>query len=361
MDILAFNQPYLSQAGFREVFHAAGHRSISIGWYDEGCDIVTKQDVLHYEEALALLPSGFKPERVVYFDHSEPLRVFGLETLSIPTVVHLVDTHIHSRWHPLLAGCFDDTLLAMSGYSECFGRTNWLPSPRWFPLWARCLGAAPTAAREIPVSFRGTFGPTHPKRQGFFDRVGESVKGDFGSGPFFDLYNSSKIILNDCIDDDLNWRVFEGLASGALLLTPRVSAETLDLFPEGECLITYTPHDADDAIRKIRYYLDHEDERIAIASRGYKRVRAEHLASNRATQLVEVIERATSRPVADKLFSAAMTYLRIAAIFSLFYKERYLSASQSAIGALMKVSDVDRQWLDEKVPFLKAAVEEVSC
>jgi hypothetical protein len=191
--------------------------------------------------------------------------------------------------------------------------------------------------------------------------VGESVKGDFGSGPFFDLYNSSKIILNDCIDDDLNWRVFEGLASGALLLTPRVSAETLDLFPEGECLITYTPHDADDAIRKIRYYLDHEDERIAIASRGYKRVRAEHLASNRATQLVEVIERATSRPVADKLFSAAMTYLRIAAIFSLFYKERYLSASQSAIGALMKVSDVDRQWLDEKVPFLKAAVEEVSC
>lgn len=361
MDILAFNQPYLSQAGFREAFHAAGHRCISIGWYHEGCDIVTKQDVLHYEEALALLPSDFKPDRVIYFDHSEPLRVFGLETLSIPSVVHLVDTHIHSQWHPLLAGCFDDTLLAMRGYGDCFGRTTWIPCPRWFPLWAPRLGAAPTAPRDIPVSFRGTFGPTHPKRKAFFDKVGERVRGDFAGGPFFDVYNSSNIILNDCINDDLNWRVFEALASGALLLTPRVSAETLDLFPEGECLITYAPHDAEDAIRKIEYYLAHEDKRIAIASRGYERVRAEHLASNRASQLVEVIERATSRPLAEKLFSAAMTYLRIAAIFSMFYKERYLTASRSAVNALMKVPDVDRNWLDKNITFLREAVEAVRC
>lgn len=361
MDILAFNQPYLSQPGFLEAFHAAGHRCISIGWYDEGCDIVTKKDILHYEEALALLPSGFKPDRVIYFDHSEPLRVLGLDTLSIPTIVHLVDTHIHRSLHPFLAGCFDQVLLAMRGYGHLFGRTPWLPSARWFPLWAPRLGAIPAAPRDIPVSFRGTFGPTHPKRKGFFGDVAASVGGDFGSGPFFDVYNSSKIILNDCLNDDLNWRVFEALASGALLLTPRVSAETLELFPDGECLVTYAPHDAEDAVRKIQYYLEREDERLAIASQGFGRVRAEHLAYHRAPRLVEVIESATVRSKAEKCFAAAITHLRIAVLFPLFHKSEFFEASHAAIRACMSKSDIDERWLADKLPFLLDARDAARC
>lgn len=359
MDILAFNQPYLSQAGFREAFHAAGHRCISIGWYDEGCDLVTKQDVLHYEEALALLPSGFKPDRVIYFDHSEPLRVFGLDELSIPTVIHLVDTHIHRLLHPILAGCFDRVLLAMRGYAGLFGRTSWLPSAEWYPLWAPRLGATPSAQREIPVSFRGTFGHTHPKREAFFGAVGERTEGDFKTGPFFDVYNSSKIILNDCLNDDLNWRVFEALASGALLLTPRVSAETLELFPEGECLVTYAPNDAEDAVRKIQYYLEHEDERLTIASRGYEQVQAEHLAHHRASRLVEVVECATSRPKADKAFAVAVAYLRIAALYPNFCKREFLDASHATIRMLSSISDVDQPWLAERLPFLRDAQDAV--
>ncbi len=359
VDILAFNQPYLSQPGFLEAFHAAGHRCISIGWYDEGCDIVTKKDILHYEEALALLPSGFNPDRVIYFDHSEPLRVFGLDTLSIPTIVHLVDTHIHALLHPVLAGCFDQVLLAMRGYGHLFGRTPWLPSARWFPLWGPQLGAAPTAPRDIPVSFRGTFGPTHPKRKAFFGAVGERIEGDFTTGPFFDVYNSSKIILNDCLNDDLNWRVFEALASGALLLTPRVSAETLELFPEGECLITYAPHDAEDAVQKIQYYLQHEDERLAISSRGYERVRSAHLAHHRASRLVEVVECATSRSKADKSFAAAVAYLRIAALYPNFGKREFLDASNATIRMLTSLSDIDQPWLAERLPFLRDARDAV--
>lgn len=357
VDILAFNQPYLSQSGFKEAFDAAGHRCLSIGWYNEGCDIVAEQEVLDIEEALALLPSGFTPERVVYFDHSEPIRIFGLETLSIPTVVHLVDTHIqiHKLWHPLLAGCFDDTLVAMRGCSHRFGGTAWIPSARWLPLWASRLGAAPNAARAVPVSFRGSFGETHPKRRTFFDGVRARVQGDFGQGSFFDLYNSSKIILNDCINADLNWRVFEALASGALLLTPQVSEETLELFPDGECLVTYKPHDVEDAVQKIEYYLGCDQERIRIATQGYQQLQTKHLAHHRARELLRIIENATPRPQADKAFSAVMTYLRISALFPFFHKERFLDAAQRALKTIMEMSDIDEAWMQEKWPLLCAA------
>jgi hypothetical protein len=359
MDILAFNQPYLSQPGFREVFAAAGHRCLSIGWYDEGCDVVTSKPVLTFEEVRELLPPGFNPERIIYFDHSEPLRVLGLDTLTIPTIVHLVDTHIHKSWHPVLSGCFDVALLAMRGYNQLFVQGDHIPPVYWLPLWAFRLGADPKYDRPVNVSFRGTFGGTHPKRPEFFGAVNKKIPGDYGQGPFFDLYNSSKIILNDCINDDLNWRVFEALASGAMLLTPRVSQETLDLFPEGECLVTYRPHDVDDAVSKLDYYLKNSSERLAIATAGYERVMQGHMGTHRGEMLLRILESAKPRPRAEKIFCAAATYLRLAVLFPGFQRATYLNAAQAAVNKMISCPELTVESLMQKQQVLKVLMESV--
>lgn len=352
MDIVALNQPYLGQPGFREVFHAAGHRSISVGWHPGECDIVTPQPTVTLGELWELLPLDFVPERIVYFDRSEPVRVIGLESSDIPTVVHLVDSHIHHDWHPLWSGCFDAALIAMRGYANLFSRNPDVPPVDWLPLWAARLGASPEAPRSTTVSFRGSMGATHPKRRTFFEGVKTRVAGDFGQGPFFDVYNDSKIILNDCLNADLNWRVFEALASGAMLLTPRVSAETVELFPEGECLVTYRPHEVDDAVRQIDYYLTHEEERRAIAAAGYERVRSHHLAINRAQALLRVVEGVKPRPREGKAFCAAGTYLRLSAVFETFQKVTYLKAAQAAADRLINAPGLSLDWVHEKAAIL---------
>jgi hypothetical protein len=336
MNILAINQPYLSRPGFREVFENAGHRSFSVGWYDEGCDLVLSSPLIIISKLFDLLPSDFKPDLVIYFDHSEPLRVIGLEESPIPTIAHLVDTHIHKSWHHLGVGIFDHALLAMKDYLPCFLEGPYTPTIEWLPLWAFTVGPSPDSPRAIPASFRGTIGGTHPKRVDFFDGVRTHIPGDFGMGPFFDLYGNSKIILNDCINDDLNWRVFEALASGAMLLTPRVSSETLELFPDGEALVTYEAHNVEDAVRKIRYYLEHEEERRRIAWSGYTRVKATHLAEHRARQLLSVIERVTPRSRSLKRFSAAATFLQFPTLFPYFFPDLMFNVGKSAFTRLLR-------------------------
>ena len=331
MDILAINQPYLAQAGFKEVFAAAGHRCLSVGWHREGCDLICDRGLLTLTELYSLLPPDFVPERIIYFDRSEPIRVLGLEDSQIPTIGHFVDVHIHKPWHPIWAGVFDHSLVAMKGYMSLFEPGLYTPPTEWFPLWAFKVGPSADSIRDVPTSFRGTFAGTHPKRQDFFNQVKSRTLIDFGSGPFFDLYARSKIILNDCISDDLNWRVFEALASGAMLLTPRVSPETLELFPEGEALVTYEAHNVEDAVSKIDYYLNHDSERLRIARNGYERVCRHHTAQSRAQQLLNVVERVERRTRPRKLFSAALSYLRTASILSDFYRNEFLEAARSTI------------------------------
>ena len=45
-----------------------------------------------------------------------------------------------------------------------------------------------------------------------------------------------------------------------------------------------------DLVDRIRYYLEHEQERLAIARAGYARVMAEHRLSHRMTQLAGLLK-----------------------------------------------------------------------
>ena len=343
MNILALNQPYLSQAGFREVFEAKGHRTVSIGWNAEGCDIICRSPVVTLDELISLLPSGFIPDRIVLFDSSNPPRVLGLESSPVPTIVHLVDVHIHRSWHRLWAGAFDYGLIAMKGYMHLFPPGADTPPMEWFPLWTFEVGPTPDAPRAVAASFRGTIGGTHPKRLDFLSSVNAQTPVDFGSGPFRDLYGRSKIILNDCISDDLNWRVFEALASGAMLLTPRVSPETLELFPEGEALVTYEAHNAADAAAKIEFYLRNSSERLRIARNGYSKVQELHTARHRAEALLRVVEQVTRRSTTRKRFSAAATYLKIPTVFPNFDSALFLQAALHATEGLSKDSSLPHE------------------
>jgi len=91
------------------------------------------------------------------------------------------------------------------------------------------------------------------------------------------------------IDDDeaysISPRCYEIMGCGGFLLT-NSRPELFDLFEDGTDLVTF--ESADDMSEKIRYYLDHENEREKIARSGWYAVR-EHTYANRAAEITSFV------------------------------------------------------------------------
>lgn len=100
-----------------------------------------------------------------------------------------------------------------------------------------------------------------------------------------DIFRKTKIVLNPPTKDDLNMRHFEASSTGSFQLTAEVPG-LFDIFKEGESIITYK--DIPDAIEKVRYYLDHEQERQEIARKARDLVLAGHTYQDRIDTMLNV-------------------------------------------------------------------------
>ena len=102
-------------------------------------------------------------------------------------------------------------------------------------------------------------------------------------------YSSCKILLNDHWDDMRNKgfisnRLFDGFASGAFIITDRISGAE-NIF--GNALVSYdTPEELNDLIDK---YIDNEKIRKDKAEEGRLRIMDKHTFKNRAERIIEII------------------------------------------------------------------------
>lgn len=79
-----------------------------------------------------------------------------------------------------------------------------------------------------------------------------------------------------------NMRMFEASAVGVLQITDDLPGVN-QWFTEGQTIVTY--RDLDDLRAKVRYYLDHDSEREAIAARAREHVYAHHTYDQRVLRL----------------------------------------------------------------------------
>ena len=98
--------------------------------------------------------------------------------------------------------------------------------------------------------------------------------------------NSSKIVLQHSRWGEITRRIFEGMACGKLVITDKLSKETLleDLFIDGEDIILY--NDLLDCANKIAYYNENENERKRIAKNGYNKVLQQHTQKQRVNLII---------------------------------------------------------------------------
>jgi hypothetical protein len=89
------------------------------------------------------------------------------------------------------------------------------------------------------------------------------------------VYNRSRIVFSKSIGGDVNMRVFEALAAGALLVTDRIGNGLDELQTEGEHYMGYDT--AAEAVAQVERYLADEEARARIASAGQNIQRAARL------------------------------------------------------------------------------------
>lgn len=188
------------------------------------------------------------------------------------------------------------------------------PHVEWLPFaFDTTLRSDPHAERIYDVGFVGSLGlqATKAERLELLGRLERRHRlNDYHRPVFGDdlvrVYNQSRIVVNFPAHGGLNMRVFEALASGALLITKRVANGQNDLFREGMHLVTY--ENADDLMDKVGYFLKNDREREEIAQNGMAEVLGKHTYFHRAKRVAEVMTGAR-RGRAEDIESIAAGYL----------------------------------------------------
>lgn len=261
----------------------------------------------------------FAPDILLFGDQSCFPMITGLEDLQIPVVAYLIDTHLHYPWHRYFSAIFDHVFVAQYDCSRSIAEYN--PSCDWMPLFSRLGDIRKDIQKKYEITFVGTVDPDkNAKRLNFLSSFSQKLPLNIFSGEYSERFNASKIILNQSVSNDINFRVFEAMASGSLLLTDDVANGLSQLFEPGRHLVTYIKDDVDDAVDKARYYLANSAEREKIAEEGHRLVIDCHTLDIRIEQLFEkmeiIVEKFAFEPTRQnsKKLAAGRTFLSIALI-----------------------------------------------
>jgi hypothetical protein len=174
-----------------------------------------------------------------------------------------------------------------------------------------CLGEG---EKTKSVTFVGSLFSVHASRRRWLDHVcrhvGVEVWGGGANGfpedsavfsyrkgtawglEMYRILQSSRITLNHHIDVAEcyanNLRLYEATGVGTLLITDWKENLREMFEPDKEVVAYRSPQEC---VELIQYYLEHDDERVAIASAGQRRTLGEHSYYQRMKELVEIVHK----------------------------------------------------------------------
>jgi glycosyltransferase involved in cell wall biosynthesis/2-polyprenyl-3-methyl-5-hydroxy-6-metoxy-1,4-benzoquinol methylase/Flp pilus assembly protein TadD len=246
-----------------------------------------------YREMLNRLPERFEPDLYLWVDSGMKEVPADIEALHCPKACYLIDTHVAPKPRIEIARHFDYTFLAQKAQVEAFRREG-IARVRWLPLaCSRELHDLPKGERIYDVSYVGGLdGDATDRRRNLVSKVKarfpNSKIGRYWPDEMAGAYAQSKIVFNACVNRDVNMRVFEAMASGALLITDEADGLE-DLFEDGVHLVIY--RDDKDALDVIDYYLRHDEDRERIALAGMSSVLERHTYDHRLQEIVDTVAR----------------------------------------------------------------------
>lgn len=128
-----------------------------------------------------------------------------------------------------------------------------------------------------------------PRRKELCDRFGIQHMEAYGA-EYFKTMKQAKICFNNSISTDINAKYFEIMGSGTFILT-NYNQSLVDFFNGSPDLLACMYKTDEEIGEKMTYYLEHEEEREAIAKRLYDYVWTHHTWESRCITLLNTLGR----------------------------------------------------------------------
>lgn len=171
-----------------------------------------------------------------------------------------------------------------------------------------------TKKRDLGAVFVGGFSSAHSKGNRVLENLAENVRldvwgyginqlginsplkkhynGELWGREMYDMMARAKIVVNRHINVAgniaNNMRMFDATGMGALLITDQ-KPNMSEFFEVGKEVVTYK--NAEDLVKKVKYYLKHDDERDKIARAGQKRTLKDHTYKIRMKELSNILKK----------------------------------------------------------------------
>lgn len=244
---------------------------------------------VHHLPAL-LTERGFVPDLVLHMENLGRRGLLsGLAEVPCPKVFWSVDTHLNSWWHRWYGRLYDLTLTTQAHWVprlEDMGlpRVEHLPVPGVDAPWI------PHAERPEALAFVGRLTPQRPARQWMVDLVQSvapcAVDQDVPGHRVVARYAQARMVPNESILGEINFRLFEATSAGCLVLQQEGEADVVSLFTPGDEILTYGH--ALELERHLRWALDRPGEAERLGRAAWERVQSEHLPAHRAARVLDL-------------------------------------------------------------------------
>ncbi|NUQ36338.1 MAG: glycosyltransferase family 1 protein [Caldilineales bacterium] len=140
---------------------------------------------------------------------------------------------------------------------------------------------------DIWLSFDGPVDPS-----GLSESLRRCLRPPVYGLEMYDIYRRARIALNSHPEISGPYaaimRMYEITGSGALLLTDE-RQDIADLFIPGQEIVTYSH--ITDCLDKLKYFIDHEQERAKIAKNGQEKTLSAHRYAQRAAFILEQMQK----------------------------------------------------------------------
>lgn len=337
---------------FRNVLRRIGHEVVEINVAADarGTDGAGRV-VRGYPPTVSLTQLLRDHADVDLYLYIEPLGLVprDLQSSPIPTACVICDCHRNLKPRQALARLFDHVFLYQKNYVASFvdhprEAVHWLPYACDTEFFRDLR-----IPRDIDVAFIGKLMGRGSERRRAIELLSRKYKVNqqryYAQEEIPKVYSGAKMVLNIPLGDDLNFRFFEALSCGALLLTKRVNNGQEDLFEEGVDYVAFSS--PEEMLAKADHYLNDRAEREKIAVSGHAKVRAGHTLEIRIQRLLELIRTGPK-------FTAPVRKLSSAQVLAL-YTSIYERAGQ--IEALLRLAAERPHGMISKLPILFAGLK----
>lgn len=247
---------------------------------------------LHALRAVAGL-DAFAPDCIVQQEHLGYVVVLSdLPSFSCVKAFWSLDTHINLYWHRHYGRLFDVFFTPHMAFCA-------KAPPHWqHPNMCRLPAAGfeypwkAHADRSRSLSFVGRFTTHRPSRKALAEflhqRYAMQAQEDISYAQMLQIYADTRILPNETIAFETNFRLLEGAGCGCCVLSPDIGEDQNVLLEPGREMLVYA--DALECRELADFCLRKPVVAEKIGNMARQRILAEHLPQHRAVQMLQAVQ-----------------------------------------------------------------------